>query len=153
VRSGVRLALDLGSVRIGVARSDATGTLAVPECTVDARGRWLDEIRDLVTEWDPLELVIGLPVSLDGQERAAALGVRDKVDQIAASVPGVPLRLVDERHTTTIAHTLMHESGISGRRARRTVDQAAAVIMLQQALDVERTSGRPPGVLVDGHDE
>jgi putative Holliday junction resolvase len=75
------------------------------------------------------------------------------VHQIAARVPGVPLRLVDERHTTTIAHTLMHESGISGRRARRTVDQAAAVIMLQQALDVERTSGRPPGVLVDGHDE
>lgn len=153
MRKGVRLALDLGSVRIGVARSDASGTLAVPERTLDARGRWLDQVRDLVAEWEPLEIVIGLPVSLDGEERAAAQAVRDQVALIARSLPTVPLRLVDERHTTTIAHTLMHESGISSRRARRTVDQAAAVIMLQQALDTERASGHPPGVLVDGHDE
>lgn len=150
MRTGVRLALDIGSVRIGVARSDGTGTLAVPECTLDARREWVPQLQHLVEEWEPLEMVIGLPVSLDGQERAAAATVRAVVAQIGALLPAVPLRLVDERHTTTIAHTLMQESGVSARKGRRVVDQAAAVIMLQQALDTERATGEAPGTLVDG---
>jgi putative Holliday junction resolvase len=150
VRTGVRLALDIGSVRIGVARSDATGTLAVPECTLDARREWLPDLQALVAEWEPLELVVGLPLSLDGQERAAAISVRTVVEKIRTYVTNVPIRLVDERHTTTIAHTVMQESGVSSRRARHTVDQAAAVIMLQQALDSERMTGEAPGTLVDG---
>jgi len=150
MRSGVRLALDIGSVRIGVARSDATGTLAVPECTLDARREWLPQLQQLVDEWEPLEIVIGLPVSLDGQERAAAATIRSVATEIGTHFPNVSLRLVDERHTTTIAHTLMHESGVSARKGRRIVDQAAAVIMLQQALDTERATGEPPGMLMDG---
>lgn len=151
MRTGVRLALDIGTVRIGVARSDATGTLAVPEATLDARGPWLDDLRRLVDVWEPLEIIVGLPLSLDGQERAAAAKVRDVVAAISAAVPDVPMRMVDERHTTTIAHTLMQESGVSSRRGRRVVDQAAAVIMLQQALDAERVTGEPSGTLVDGN--
>lgn len=151
MRRGVRLALDIGTVRIGVARSDATGTLAVPEATLDARGPWLDDLRRLVDVWEPLEIIVGLPLSLDGQERAAAAKVRDVVAAISAAVPDVPMRMVDERHTTTIAHTLMQESGVSSRRGRRVVDQAAAVIMLQQALDAERVTGEPSGTLVDGN--
>lgn len=151
MRAGVRLALDIGTVRIGVARSDATGALAVPECTLDARRAWLERLQQLVQDWEPLEIIVGLPVSLDGQERAAAAGVRAVVDQIGAAMPGVVLRLVDERHTTTVAHTLLQQGGVSSRRARQTVDQAAAVIMLQQALDFEAATGEPPGTLVDGH--
>lgn len=151
MRTGVRLALDIGTVRIGVARSDATGTLAVPEATLDARGPWLDDLRRLVDVWEPLEIIVGLPLSLDGQERAAAAKVRDVVAAISAAVPDVPMRMVDERHTTTIAHTLMQDSGVSSRRGRRVVDQAAAVIMLQQALDAERVTGEPSGTLVDGN--
>lgn len=152
MRAGVRLALDIGSVRIGVARSDATGTLAVPECTLDARRAWLPELQRLVAEWEPLEIVVGMPLSLDGQERAAAATVRGVVAEIGAEIPSVPLRLLDERHTTTIAHSQMRESGVSSRRARRSIDQAAAVIMLQQALDMERATGEPPGMLVDGYE-
>lgn len=150
MRAGTRLAVDVGSVRIGVARSDASGTLAVPEVTLDARRDWLPQLRALVEENDPLEIVVGLPVSLDGREHAAAARVHEVVRSIQQAVPGVPIRLVDERMTTTIAHTQMREAGVTTRKGRSYVDQAAAVIMLQEALDVERSSGNAPGTLVNG---
>lgn len=151
MRTGVRLAVDIGTVRIGVARSDATGTLAVPETTLDARKDWLSELSDLVAEWEPLEIIVGLPISLDGTEQAAAAKVRDVVATIRQALPDVPLRLVDERHTTTVAQTLMRDAGISTRQGRGFVDQAAAVMMLQQALDTERSSGQAPGELANGN--
>lgn len=152
MRTGVRLALDIGSVRIGVARSDASGTLAVPEVTLDARKDWLPHLQALVVEWEPLEIIIGLPLSLDGTEQAAAAKVRAVVTDIVAALPATPVRLVDERHTTTVAQTLMREAGITTREGRRFVDQAAAVMMMQQALDMERTSGQVPGELVNGNE-
>lgn len=151
MRTGVRLAVDVGTVRIGVARSDATGTLAVPETTLDARKNWLGQLREIVAEWEPVELIVGLPLSLDGTEQAAARKVREVVAQIAQELPGLPLRLVDERHTTTVAQTLMRDAGIATREGRRFVDQAAAVMMLQQALDTERSSGQAPGELANGN--
>lgn len=145
------MAVDVGTVRIGVARSDATGTLAVPETTLDARKNWLGQLREIVAEWEPVELIVGLPLSLDGTEQAAARKVREVVAQIAQELPGLPLRLVDERHTTTVAQTLMRDAGIATREGRRFVDQAAAVMMLQQALDTERSSGQAPGELANGN--
>lgn len=150
MRQGVRLAVDIGSVRIGVARCDATGTLAVPESTLDARKEWLPGLQALVAEYEPVEVIVGLPVSLDGQEHAAAARVRDVVDQISAALPGVPLRLVDERMTTTVAQQQMRDAGMTTRQGRGLVDQAAAVIMLQDALDAERATGEAPGTLVNG---
>jgi putative Holliday junction resolvase len=147
----VRLALDIGTVRIGVARSDVTGTLAVPETTLDARKAWLTGLGALVAEWEPLEIIVGLPLSLDGTERAAAQKVRDVVASIRGELPGVPIRLVDERHTTTVAQTLMRDAGIATREGRRFVDQAAAVMMLQQTLDIERSTGQAPGELANGN--
>lgn len=76
MRPGIRLAVDVGSVRVGIARSDPTGTLAVPECTLDARKDWIVELARLVGEYEPLEVIVGLPVSLDGKEHAAAQRVR-----------------------------------------------------------------------------
>ena len=151
MRTGVRLAVDVGTVRIGIARSDATGTLAVPETTLDARKDWLGALQALVTEWEPLEIIVGLPLSLDGTEQAAARKVREVVAGIVDAMPDVPIRLVDERHTTTVAQTLMRDAGIATREGRRFVDQAAAVMMLQQALDSERSSGQAPGELANGN--
>lgn len=150
MRSGVRLALDVGSVRIGVARSDATGTLAVLETTLDARKQWLPRLRELVADWEPLEIIVGLPLSLDGTERAAAATVRSVVEQIVAEIPETAVRLVDERFTTTTASNRMREAGIATREGRRFVDQAAAAMILQQTLDTERSSGQAPGELVNG---
>jgi putative Holliday junction resolvase len=140
----------VGSVRVGVARSDATGTLAVPECTLDGRKDWISELARLVADNQPIEVIVGLPVSLDGKEHAAAQRVRAVVEQIASACPDVPLRLVDERLTTTTAHAQFREAGVSTRKGRGLVDQAAAVIMLQNALDAERAGGQPPGTLANG---
>jgi putative pre-16S rRNA nuclease len=151
VRAGIRLAVDIGSVRIGIARSDASGTLAVPETTLDARKDWVAALRALIAEYEPVELVVGLPISLDGREHAAADRVREAVAAIRASCPQVPVRLVDERLTTTAAHTQLRDAGVSTRKSRDFVDQAAAVIMLQESLDTERATGQPPGTLANGH--
>lgn len=150
MRSGVRLAVDVGSVRIGVARCDASGTLAVPEVTLDARKAWLEDLVGLVAEYEPLEIIVGLPVSLDGREHAAAQRAREMAAQIAARMPGTPLRLVDERLTTVAATTQLRDAGVSTRKGRAVVDQAAAVIMLQETLDTERVAGEPPGTLLNG---
>ncbi len=151
MRSGVRLAVDVGSVRIGVARSDASGTLAVPEATLNARKDWLEALVALAAEYEPLEIIVGLPVSLDGQERDAATRARESASQISARLPGIPVRLVDERLTTVAAHHQLRDAGMSQRKGRAVVDQAAAVIMLQETLDAERTSGHAPGALMDGN--
>lgn len=150
MRTGVRLAIDVGAVRIGVARSDASGTLAVPEVTLDARKDWLGQLTRIVAEWEPLEIVVGLPLSLDGSEREAAGRVRAVVAAIRARLPEMPLRLVDERFSTTVATSRMREAGITTREGRRFVDQAAAVMILQQTLDTERSSGQAPGELANG---
>lgn len=150
MRPGVRLAIDVGSVRIGVARCDPSGTLAVPEATFNARGDWLAEVARLVDEHHPVEIIVGLPVSLDGREHAAAATARRMADRLVARLPGVPVRLVDERHTTTVAHDQLRSAGVPGRKGRAVVDQAAASIMLQGALDAERATGVPPGTPVNG---
>lgn len=150
MRAGVRLCIDVGSVRIGVARSDASGTLAVPEATLDARGKWLDTLVGLVNEYQPREILVGLPVSLDGHEHRAAQRVRQVVADIESAVPAVAVRLIDERLTTSAAHMHLREAGVSQRRGRSIVDQAAAVIMLQEALDSERSTGKIPGTPTNG---
>jgi putative Holliday junction resolvase len=150
VRTGIRVALDVGSVRVGVARSDPAGTLAVPVETVvrDEKGRSdLTRIARIVAEYDALEVLVGLPVGLSGAEGAAAALARGYADQIARQVHPVPVRMVDERLSTVSAHRSLQDAGVRGRKRRPVVDQAAAVVILQSALDAERASGRPPGVL------
>ncbi len=161
MRRGVRLGVDVGSVRVGVARSDPDGTLAVPVATLDRprgdRGPRADltGLADLVTEYDPLELVLGLPLGLAGQEGAAAAAVRtyarDLAGALAARGLATPIRLVDERLSTAQAAKGLRSSGRDTRRSRAVIDQAAAVVILQHALESERTAGRPPGELVPGH--
>jgi putative Holliday junction resolvase len=155
VRPGVRLGVDVGSVRIGVARSDPSGLLATPVATLtrdDARRSDLRRIADLVTEWDVVEVVVGLPRGLSGREGAAAAAARKYAVAIACRVQPVPVRVVDERLSTVTAQRSLREAGVKGRRHRPVVDQAAAVVILQSALDAERGSGREPGSLVEPGD-
>jgi putative holliday junction resolvase len=151
VRRGVRLGIDVGSVRIGVARCDPDGILATPVRTLTrcADRSDLDRISALVRECDALEVVIGLPTGLTGAEGSAASAVRSYAVGVAEAVRPVPVRLVDERFTTVSAHRSLREAGVAGRKQRRVVDQVAAVAILQSALDAERASGRIPGITVD----
>ncbi len=151
MRPGVRLAIDVGSVRVGVARCDPAGLLATPLLTLarDADGADIEEIAGLVLEWDPLEVVVGLPLRLGGDEGPAAQAARGYAVAVARRIGPVGVRLVDERLSTVTATRALRDAGRKQRRARPVVDQAAAVVFLQAALDAERTSGRAPGEVVE----
>lgn len=153
MRSGVRLGVDPGDARIGVARSDPTGFLATPVETVK-RGRGdLARLRAILTEIEAesevAEVVVGLPRSLKGGENPATAKVRDFAAALARTVAPVPVRLVDERLTTVSAEAMLRDRGRKGQDRRSVVDQAAAVLILQHALDTERSSGRAPGEVVE----
>ncbi len=149
MRLGVRLGIDPGDARIGVARSDPSGFLATPVETVKRGEGDLDRLVSLVEEVEAIEIVMGLPRSLSGGEGPAANKVREFSALLAARVAPVAIRLCDERMTTVSAEAMLRERGRSGRKRRAVVDQAAAVMILQQALDTERGTGNPPGELVE----
>jgi putative Holliday junction resolvase len=155
LRHGVRLAVDPGNARIGVAASDPSGTLASPVETVP-RGRGdTQRIALLVLEREAREVLVGYPASLSGDEGPAARSAREFARTLAALLHPVPVRLVDERLTTVTAQSQLLSGasfsarGARGGRARRSViDQAAATVLLQSALDQERSTGQPPGEIV-----
>jgi putative Holliday junction resolvase len=147
----VRLAVDVGSVRIGVARGDPDGILASPLTVLrSAPGQRakLDELAALAVSTDAIEVIVGLPTSLSGREGTAAAAARDFAAELAGRLAPIPVRLVDERFTTTQAHDALRESGKDSRARRPVVDAAAAAVLLQAALDTERATGHPPGQLV-----
>jgi putative Holliday junction resolvase len=148
VRKGVRLAVDVGSVRVGVARSDPGGILASPLTVVRSGRGELDELATLAASSDAIEVIVGLPTSLSGREGAAAAAARSFAAELAGRLAPVPVRLVDERFTTTQAHDALRGAGKDSRARRAVVDAAAAAVLLQAALDIERATGRPPGQLV-----
>lgn len=150
MRRGRRLGVDVGDVRIGVALSDPDGLIATPVETV-ARGRGdLARLRELVVEHEVLEVVLGLPRSLSGGEGPAAAKARTFADTLVGAVAGTgaSLRLCDERLSTVSAENVLRQQGRKGKKRRAVVDQAAAVVILQNALDTERATGRPPGEVV-----
>lgn len=147
MRRGVRLAVDPGRARIGVATCDPDGLLATPVETVPAgRDQW-DRLVELVGEVGAVEVLVGLPLRLSGDEGPAAAEARVFAAELAARLT-VPVRLVDERLTTATASRGLQSAGRSSRSSRSVVDQAAAVELLQGALDAERSTGRAPGTAV-----
>jgi putative Holliday junction resolvase len=142
---GVRLGIDVGAVRIGVAASDPDGILATPVVTVprdttrrDDLPSDLREISRLVDEYEAVEVVVGLPVNLAGKEGPAAAAIRQYVENLKTVVDPVPVRLTDERMSTVAAARRLSERGVRGKRQRAVVDQAAAVEILQSWLDAQR---------------
>lgn len=149
MRGGVRLGIDPGDARIGVARSDPAGVLASPVETVRRGKGDLRRLGRLVAEAEAVEVVVGLPRSLGGGEGPAAAGVREFAARLARQVDPVPVRLCDERLSTVSAESMLRDRGHRGQRRRAVVDQAAAVVILQHALDTERAAGTPPGEIVE----
>lgn len=153
MRRGVRLGVDVGDVRIGVASCDPDGLVATPVETVPRGEGDLARLRALVVEHDVAEVVVGLPRSLSGGEGPAAAKVRAFVADLAVALTPWPVadrapggvRLVDERLSTVSAEAVLRQQGRKGAKRRAVVDQAAAVVILQNALDTERATGRPAG--------
>lgn len=138
--TGRVVALDLGARRIGVAYSDSGRTLASPWGKVERSG---DPTRDhraiaaAVTEVGAGTVVVGLPLSLSGKHGPAAEGVLEEVAALRAVLEpmGVAVETADERFTTTEAQRSLTAVGRKGQAARRVIDSAAAMVLLQSWLD------------------
>jgi putative Holliday junction resolvase len=146
VRTGIRLGIDVGTVRIGVSRSDPSGLLASPLETVTRSDAGADVARigQLVAEHDAIELVVGLPLALSGRRTASTEDAVAFAERLAGTV-AIPVRLVDERLSTVTATVSLRQSGKNSKKSRSVVDQSAAAVILQHALDAERSTGRPAG--------
>lgn len=144
LRRGVRLAIDWGAARIGVAACDREGLLAYPVTTVPNDPQALTRIAALVEEYEPFEVLLGMPIDLRGEHGPAAQAMAQTAD-LLATLPGVTLRVVDERLSTASATRKLAASGRTSKQRRGVVDQAAAVDILEQALEFERRTGRAPG--------
>lgn len=146
---GVRIACDVGSVRIGVARSDAGGSLAVPLDALRAGESDVESVCALVDEWEAVTVYVGLPLQMSGEEGSAARLAREWAVRLAERCVA-EVRLIDERLSTVQAQRGLHDSGRSTRQSRSVIDSASAVIVLQSALDQERSTGEVPGEAVKG---
>jgi len=133
-------AFDLGAKRIGVAYSDSGRTLASPWGTIERSGdagRDLDAMVEAVREIEASTVVVGVPLSLSGREGPAARAVRLEAEALRGALEplGVTLETADERLTTVEAQRALRASGKSEQAARRVVDSAAAMVLLQAWLD------------------
>ncbi|WP_449277431.1 Holliday junction resolvase RuvX [Leucobacter sp. GX24907] len=154
MRSGVRLGIDVGKARVGVARCDLHGMLATPVETVarDLGGDTdLRRIVAIVAEVDAFEVVVGLPLNLRGDRTQSTDDAEDFAQRLAALLQqrDVQVRLVDERLSTVSAQAQLRRAGKKTKESRSVIDQAAAVVILQHALDSERAQGVPAGTEVE----
>ncbi|AKT52787.1 hypothetical protein ADJ73_11145 [Arsenicicoccus sp. oral taxon 190] len=153
----MRLGVDVGTVRVGVARSDPDGLIATPEATVaHVPGRHDDvaAVARLAAELEASVVYVGLPRTLAGLEGESARRAREFALALLGSVRSgqgrrPEVRLVDERLTTVDAARQLRDSGRRAKAQRQVIDQAAAVLILQVALDHERATGRPAGTSPD----
>jgi len=147
-RRGVRLAVDVGRARVGVARSDPDGLLAIPVETV-TRDDTEVRIAQMAAEWDVVDIIVGLPLSLSGVDTPSTTDARELAARLAHST-ACPVWLVDERLTTVSAMANLHRGGKTTKTAKPMIDQASAVIILQHCLDAIAARGVIPGQRVGG---
>jgi putative holliday junction resolvase len=141
--TGRLLAVDWGEVRIGLALSDETQTLATPlETLVRRQGKRFPMSRflELVGDHQPAGVVVGLPLTSEGNEAGSATSARTLARELADR-SGLPVELWDERMSTARALAAIREQGGSTRGRREDVDSLAAAVLLQHFLDARRTRG------------
>lgn len=144
---GARLAIDYGERRIGIAKSDNSRLIASPVVTLDnseSTGNVYSAIKDIVTESNAMLVYIGLPLHLSGKESASSEKARVFAGLLKQHLPQeVQIRLLDERLTTSSAVGELKNAGL--KSSRESIDQLAAVKILEFALEVERLSGKAAG--------
>jgi putative Holliday junction resolvase len=149
---GVKLGVDVGTVRVGVAVCDRDGILATPLRTLNRNAKKNTDVRILAAlaeELQAVEIFVGLPRTMKGEEHASARMATDYATLLAGALRArgseVPVRLVDERLSTVTAHRNLHEAGMSSRNHRKVVDQVAAAGILQHAIDMQKARGTEIG--------
>lgn len=150
MRQGVRLGVDVGRARVGLARSDRDGLLATPVETVarDLKGSAdIEHIVSVARDLDALEIIVGLPIALSGAHTASTQDALEFAERLVAAID-LPVRTVDERLSTVSAHAALRSAGRKTKTHRSVIDQVAAVIIVQHTLDAERATGIAPGALL-----
>ncbi|WP_258802255.1 Holliday junction resolvase RuvX [Pseudarthrobacter sp. NS4] len=149
---GVKLGVDVGTVRVGVAICDRDSILATPYKTLDRNAKKNSDVRviaKLAEELGAVQVIVGLPRTMKGEEHASARMAGDYALLLAAELAGrglaVPVNLVDERLSSVAAHRNLHEAGMSSRNHRKVVDQVAAAGILQHAIDMQKARGADVG--------
>jgi len=149
---GIRFGIDVGQARIGVARTDPAGIMAVPVTTVEAGEHAAQRIMELVDEYHADIIYVGMPLSLSGGRTLStehAIEFARALDKFAKC----PVYLVDERLSTVSAATALRDSGRTSRTSKDIIDQAAAIVILEQALAIENQTKSPAGIKVGEHIE
>ena len=137
-RLGRRLAFDYGDVRIGVAVCDPDGILATPLVTLVSKDpQLLKNILALVEEYEPVKIYLGNPMLLSGKEGEAVAKVKSFQSLLESKI-NIPIVLVDERLSTVTASNSLRSAGVNAKDARKSIDQMAAVAILEQGLSHER---------------
>mgnify|MGYP003587862757 CR=1 FL=1 len=129
------IALDIGSVRIGVAVSDPLGFFAQGVAVLQARDNWLEDLCKIMSEYENPKLLVGLPKRTDGSEGPEAVRMRETTDTIRERFPNTEIEFWDERFTTTIAQQALLEADVSRSGRKQKVDKIAATLLLQSYLD------------------
>ncbi len=150
VSGGNRLGIDWGKARIGVAACNRGTTIAYPVETVPAGPTAIGRLVELVAEYEPGIVYVGLPLTLQGERGLAAQQVLERVAELQVRIAPTRIRLVDERMSTVHASRSLGTAGRNTRSQRSVIDQAAAVEILQRAIDRELADGRPAGLAAEG---
>ncbi|MCF2706456.1 Holliday junction resolvase RuvX [Arcanobacterium haemolyticum] len=148
MRRGKRIAVDVGKARVGVATCDPDAILATPVDTLARNNSDVRKVANLVASDEIVEVIVGLPRNMDGSEGISARDARRWARALARKIQPVPVRLVDERLSTVTAHAQLAAAGRDSRTHRSVVDQAAAIVILETALEIERRTGEAPGEAV-----
>ena len=144
---GVRLAMDVGTVRIGVAKCDPDGMLAVPLETIPAGDRAISRALEIIKDEQAIVVYVGNPISLKGgataSTQAAIEFAQALVTEVSRSLETriVSVRMIDERLSTVSAQRGLHEAGKTHKTSREVIEQAAAIVILEHALESEKRQG------------
>ena len=152
---GVKLGVDVGMVRVGLASCDPDGILATPVKTLSRDLKKNSDVKVVVKEAatrGAVQIFVGLPRTMKGEEKSSAEMARSYADILIAALQSaglaVSVHLIDERLTTVSAHQALHEAGMSSREHRKVVDQVAAVGILQHAIDMQKARNANVGQAV-----
>lgn len=145
---GVRLSVDVGTVRVGVARCDRDQIMASPVSTLSGEETAIEELIALADEYSAELIYVGKPISLN-QGHTASTEMAIAFAQHLASTSSIPVHLVDERLTTVSAQSQLHASGKSTKQSKNVIDQIAAVVLLDHAMAIEKATGNLAGELVN----
>jgi putative Holliday junction resolvase len=137
-RLGRTMGLDVGGRRVGVAISDEMGMIASPLATIDLDRDGLERLVELISRYDPVLIVVGLPVTMRGREGSQAVGTKAFAARLAERIDR-PIVFWDERLTSSAAERLLTDAGVGRKRRRELVDAVAAALLLQSYLDAQRS--------------